>query len=82
MHSCSAIFLCVSAQVLGDALRIKDAPTTQLYQAFEEAGTDLAQVWLHRVQVSLEALNRRMQLGCSSSHNATQHAAPHTCFCI
>jgi hypothetical protein len=34
--------LCV--QVLGDALRIKGTPSTQLYQAFEEAGTDLAQV--------------------------------------
>lgn len=31
-------------QVLGDALRIKETPTNQLYQQFEEAGTDLAQV--------------------------------------
>jgi hypothetical protein len=29
---------------MGDALRIKETPTTQLYQRFEEAGTDLAQV--------------------------------------
>lgn len=29
---------------MGDALRIKETPTNQLYQQFEEAGTDLAQV--------------------------------------
>lgn len=34
----------VGVEVLGDALRVKDTPTHQLYQAFEEAGTDLAQV--------------------------------------
>jgi hypothetical protein len=34
----------VDAQVLGDALRVKEEPTHMLYQAFEEAGTDLAQV--------------------------------------
>ncbi|KAF6259934.1 flavo protein [Scenedesmus sp. NREL 46B-D3] len=33
----------VDAQVLGDALRVKAEPTQMLYQAFEEAGTDLAQ---------------------------------------
>lgn len=33
----------VDAQVLGDALRVKEEPTHMLYQAFEEAGTDLAQ---------------------------------------
>jgi hypothetical protein len=31
-------------QVMGKPLRIKETPTNQLYQAFEEAGTDLAQV--------------------------------------
>lgn len=51
-------YVSLSAQVLGDALRIKDAPTTQLYQAFEEAGTDLAQVRLHRLQVSRFSLRR------------------------
>lgn len=34
----------VVLQVMGDALRIKEVPTNQLYQGFEEAGTDLAQV--------------------------------------
>jgi hypothetical protein len=34
----------VDAEVLGDALRVKEAPSQMLYQAFEEAGTDLAQV--------------------------------------
>jgi hypothetical protein len=34
----------VDAEVLGDALRVKEAPSQVLYQAFEEAGTDLAQV--------------------------------------
>jgi hypothetical protein len=29
---------------MGKPLRIKEAPSNQLYQAFEEAGTDLAQV--------------------------------------
>lgn len=33
-----------TVQLMGDALRIKETPTTQLYQQFEEAGTDLAQV--------------------------------------
>lgn len=33
----------VGAEVLGDALRVKDLPTQVLYQQFEEAGTDLAQ---------------------------------------
>eukprot|EP00775_Hariotina_reticulata_P004852 gene4852-5099_t len=33
----------VGVEVLGDALRVKDTPSHQLYQAFEEAGTDLAQ---------------------------------------
>jgi hypothetical protein len=39
-----AALLGVDAQVLGDALRVKEEPTHMLYQAFEEAGTDLAQV--------------------------------------
>lgn len=34
----------VKADVLGDALRVKDSPSQVLYQQFEEAGTDLAQV--------------------------------------
>ncbi len=39
-----ASLLGVGAEVLGDALRVKASPSQQLYQAFEEAGTDLAQV--------------------------------------
>ena len=39
-----AQFAGVGAEVLGDALRVKELPTQVLYQAFEEAGTDLAQV--------------------------------------
>ncbi|KAI8476040.1 MAG: flavoprotein [Monoraphidium minutum] len=38
-----AQFQSVGAEVLGDALRVKDLPTQVLYQQFEEAGTDLAQ---------------------------------------
>ena len=41
-----ASLLGVRVEVLGDALRVKDIPSQQLYQAFEEAGTDLAQVRL------------------------------------
>lgn len=40
----------VGVEVLGDALRVKETPTNQLYQAFEEAGTDLAQV-IHPYQM-------------------------------
>jgi len=42
----------VGAEVLGDALRIKEAPTTQLYQGFEEAGTDLAQALTSKEKIA------------------------------
>lgn len=34
----------VGAEMVGAALRVKAQPTQSLYQQFEEAGTDLAQV--------------------------------------
>jgi flavin reductase (DIM6/NTAB) family NADH-FMN oxidoreductase RutF len=42
----------VGAEVLGDALRIKGTPSTQLYQAFEEAGTDLAQALTNKEKIA------------------------------
>lgn len=43
----------VGVEVLGDALRVKETPTHQLYQGFEEAGTDLAQVCEDRLYAAV-----------------------------